>query len=137
MTTTTTDGDDDEVDDDEDNGDDNDLMRLQNFDLNDADGFFRVRGAASAEDTQERGKTCEPWFSWGHVVRHLPFSDRPNRKKCMAPQDDVERRVQPKHNAKNTTSYRDLDNHVIYKRTRPINSSCTVLSVLAASDIVY
>jgi len=54
-----------------------------------------------------------------------PSSDRPNRKKRAAQQDDVERRVQPKRNAKKTTSYRDLDDHVIYKRTRPIDSSDT------------
>jgi len=41
------------------------------------------------------------------------------------PQDDVVRRVQPKHNAKLPTSYRDLDDHVIYKRARPIDSSDT------------
>jgi len=46
-----------------------------------------------------------------------PPSDRPNRKKRVVPQDDVERRVQPKRNPKKTTSYRDLDDHVIIKRT--------------------
>ena len=46
-----------------------------------------------------------------------PPSDRPNRKKRLVPQDDVERRVQPKRNAKKPTSYRDLDDHVIIKRT--------------------
>jgi len=48
---------------------------------------------------------------------------RTNRKKCAALQDDVERRIQPKHNAKKTTSYKDLDDHVIYKRTHSIDSS--------------
>jgi hypothetical protein len=43
----------------------------------------------------------------------------------MVPQDDVERRVQPKRNPKKTTSYRDLDDHVIVKRTRSIDSSDT------------
>jgi hypothetical protein len=52
-------------------------------------------------------------------------SDRSNRKKRAAPQDDVVRQVQPILNAKLPTSYRDLDDHVIYKRTRPINSSDT------------
>ncbi len=52
-------------------------------------------------------------------------SDRSNRKKRAAPQDVVVRRVQPKHNAKLPTSYRDLDDHVIYKRARPIDSSDT------------
>ena len=46
-----------------------------------------------------------------------PPSDRPNRKKRVVPQDDVERRVPPKRNAKKTTSYKDLDDHVIIKRT--------------------
>jgi hypothetical protein len=50
-------------------------------------------------------------------------SDRSNSKKRSAPQDDVERQVQPTRNAKKTTSYRDLDDHVIFKRTRPIDSS--------------
>jgi hypothetical protein len=52
-------------------------------------------------------------------------SDRSNRKKRATPQDDVVRQVQPKLNAKLPTSYRDLDDHVIYKRTRPVNSSDT------------
>jgi hypothetical protein len=54
------------------------------------------------------------------------FSDRPSRKKRVVPQDDVERRVQPKRNAKKPTSYRDLDDHVIFERTQPIDSSDTV-----------
>ena len=52
-----------------------------------------------------------------------PPSDRPNRKKRVVSQDDVERRVQPKRNAKKPTSYRDLDDHVIIERTQPIDSS--------------
>jgi hypothetical protein len=43
----------------------------------------------------------------------------------VVPQDDVERRVQPKRNVKKPTYYRDLDDHVIIKRTRPIDSSDT------------
>jgi hypothetical protein len=45
--------------------------------------------------------------------------------KRLASQDDVERRVQPKCNAKQPTSYRDLDDPVISKRTRSIDSSDT------------
>ena len=52
-----------------------------------------------------------------------PSADRSNIKKRLAPQDDVERRVQPTSNAKKMTSYRDLDDPVINKRTRSINSS--------------
>ena len=40
-------------------------------------------------------------------------------------QDDVERRVQPKHNVKIPTSYKDLDDPVISKRTWHINSPDT------------
>jgi len=74
---------------------------------------------------RNEAKLASLGFLGGMSSASSPFSDRPNRKKRVAPQDDVERRVHPKRNAKNTTSYRDLDNHVIYKRTRPINSSDT------------
>ena len=37
------------------------------------------------------------------------FSDRPSRKKRVVPQDDVERRVQPKRNAKQPTSFKDFN----------------------------
>ena len=50
-------------------------------------------------------------------------SDSSNSMKRSASQDDVERRVQPKRNAKQPTSYRDLDDPVISKRTCSINSS--------------
>ena len=46
----------------------------------------------------------------------------PNRKKHEAMQDDVVRRVQPKHNVKTPTSYKDLDDPVISKRMQTINS---------------
>ena len=59
----------------------------------------------------------------GMTSAATPSSNLPNRKKRVAPQDDVERRVQPKCNAKKPTSYKDLDDHVIYKRTQPIDSS--------------
>ena len=38
------------------------------------------------------------------------------------PQDDFVRRIKPKHNVTKLTSYRDLADPVIYKRTRPIDS---------------
>jgi uncharacterized protein YcbK (DUF882 family) len=46
-----------------------------------------------------------------------------NGKKRSASQDNVERRVQPKRNAKQLISYRDLDDHVIFKKSCPIDFS--------------
>ena len=54
-----------------------------------------------------------------------PSSNHPNRKKCAAPQGDFVRRVQPKRNVFKPTSYKDLDDPVISKRTRSIDSSDT------------
>ena len=54
-----------------------------------------------------------------------PSSDRLNRKKRAAPQGDFVRRVQPKCNVFKPTSYKDLDDPVISKRTRSIDSSDT------------
>ncbi len=54
-----------------------------------------------------------------------PSSNSPNRKKRAAPQGDFVRRVQPKRNVFKPTSYKELDDPVINKRTRSINSSDT------------
>jgi hypothetical protein len=54
-----------------------------------------------------------------------PSSDRLNRKKRAAPQGDFVRRVQPKCNVFKPTSYKDLDDPVISKRTCSIDSSDT------------
>jgi hypothetical protein len=54
-----------------------------------------------------------------------PSSDSTNRKKRAAPQGDFVRRIQPKCNVFKPTSYKDLDDPVISKRTRSIDSSDT------------
>ena len=54
-----------------------------------------------------------------------PSSDRTNRKKRAAPQGDFVRMVQPKRYVFKPTSYKDLDDPVISKRTRSIDSSDT------------
>ena len=54
-----------------------------------------------------------------------PSSNSPNRKKRAAPQGDFVRRVQPKRNVFKPTSYKDLDDPVISKRTRSIDSTDT------------
>ncbi len=48
-----------------------------------------------------------------------------NRKKHVATQVDFVRRIQPKRNVFKPTSYKDLDDPVISKRTRSIDSSDT------------
>ncbi len=52
-----------------------------------------------------------------------PSADRTNRKKRVATQGDFVRRIQLKHNVVKPTSYKDLDDPVISKRTRSIDSS--------------
>ena len=54
-----------------------------------------------------------------------PSSDRTNRKKPVATKGDFVRRVQPKRNVFKPTSYKDLDDPVITKRTPSIDSSDT------------
>ena len=54
-----------------------------------------------------------------------PSADRTNRKKRVATQVDFVRRIQPKRNVFKPTSYKDLDDPVINKRTRSIDSSYT------------
>ena len=131
-------GDDDKDDDDDDDGDlihvdDNDnLMRLQNFDLNDIEGMseyelMRLRRIRRNEAKLTSLGLLAPMTSAASLSSNCSKS-----KKRSAPQDDVERRVQPTRNAKKTTSYRDLDDHIIFKRTRPINSSDT-----GEEDIVH
>ena len=105
--------------------DNDNLMRLQTFDLNNIEGMseyevLRLRRIRRNEAKLTSLGLLEPMTSAASLS-----SDRSNSKKRSAPQDDVERQVQPTRNAKKMTSYRDLDFHVIFKRTRPIDSSDT------------
>jgi hypothetical protein len=54
-----------------------------------------------------------------------PSANRTNRKKRVATQVDFVRRIQPKRNVFKPTSYKDLDDPVISKRTHSIDSSDT------------
>jgi hypothetical protein len=107
-------GDDDDDDDDKDDGGLNDINGMSGYELK------RMRNVA-----RNNARLASLGLLGCTRSTATPPSDRPNRKKCMVPQDDVERRVQPKRNPKKTTSYRDLDDHVIVKRTRSIDSSDT------------
>jgi hypothetical protein len=105
-------------DNDDDDNDNDDSMRLQNFGLNDVDGMseYELMRVQIVDRNNARLASLGLLGRTSSATPPPPF-DLPNRKKHAAPQDDVERRVQPKRNAKKSTSYRDFDNHVIYKRT--------------------
>jgi hypothetical protein len=101
----------------DDDNDDDDSMRLQNFGLNDVDGMSEYE-LMRVQIVDRNNARLASLGLLGHTSSATPPPfDLPNRKKHAAPQDDVERRVQPKRNAKKSTSYRDFDDHVIYKRT--------------------
>ena len=113
-------------------------MRLQNFGLNNVDGMSEYELMRRQIVDRNNARLASLGLLGRTSSATPPPSDLPNRKKRAAPQDDVERRVQPKRNAKKTTSYRDFDNHVIYKRTRPIDSSeDTVHKRLREDDAEY
>jgi hypothetical protein len=57
----------------------------------------------------------------GLLVPLAPRS-KTNRRKSVVMQDDVGRRVQSKRNVSTPSSYKDLDDHVINKRTFPVDS---------------
>ena len=80
--------------------DDNDLMRQQNFDLNDVDSMSSYELLRLWRIRRNEAKLASLGLRRGMTSAASPSSDCPNRKKCAAPQDDVERRVQPKRNAK-------------------------------------
>ena len=93
------DDDDDNVDDDEDNDNDvdnDDLMRLQNFNLNKVDGTSDYELMRLQRIHRHNTKLASLGLLGGMTSATSPSADRPNRKKRVAPQDDVERRVQPK-----------------------------------------
>ena len=122
------DGDDDnDVDDDNliDVDDEDNLMRLQNFDLNDIEGMSEYELMRLQRVHRNNARLASLGLLVPMTSATTLSSDRSNRKKRAAPQDDFVRQVQPKRNAKLPTSYKDLDDHVIYKRTRPIDSSDT------------
>ena len=126
-----------DINDDDDDDDDNDIDTDINDDDDDDDdddgvgGLNDINGISELELKRMRNvaRNNARLASLGLLGRTpstaTPLSDRPNRKKRVVPQDDVERRVQPKRNAKKPTSYRDLDDHVIIKRTQPIDSPDT------------
>jgi len=102
--------DDNDDDDDDDNNDDDDdlidvvdddnLMRLQNFDLNDIEGMYDYKLMRMQRVHRNNARLVSLGLLVPMTSAASLSSDRSNSKKCLAPQDDVERRVQPTRNSK-------------------------------------
>jgi hypothetical protein len=114
-----------DIDDDEEYTDDNEEEDIFNFDLNDVKGVSEYELMCLQRIHRNNAKLTSLGLLGGMTSTASPSSDRPNRKKRAGPQGDFVRRVQPKCNVFKPTSYKDLDDPVISKRTRSIDSSDT------------
>jgi hypothetical protein len=120
------DDDTDENDDDEEDTNVDKEEDIFDFDLNDIKGMSEYELRRMQRVHRNNARLASLGLLGGMTSATTLSSHRSNRNKRVASQDDVERRVQPKRNAKLPTSYKDLDDHVIYKtRTPPIESSDT------------
>jgi hypothetical protein len=118
------DDDTDENDDDEEDTNVDKEEDIFDFDLNDIEGMSEYELRRMQRVHRNNARLASLGLLGGMTSATTLSSHRSNRNKRVASQDDVERRVQPKRNAKLPTSYKDLDDHVIYKtRTPPIESS--------------
>ena len=104
---------------------DDNLMCLQNSYLNVVEGMSEYEVLRLQRLRRNEVKLASLGLLTPMTSATSLSSDCSNSKKCSVPQDDVERRVQLTRNAKKTTPYRDLDDPVIDKRTRSIDSSDT------------
>ena len=119
------DDDDDDDNDDNDDKEDTDVDEEKNifdFNLNVVEGMSEYKVLCLQKIRRNEAKLASLSLLAPMTSASLS-SDPSNSMKRSASQDDVERRVQPKRNAKQPTSYRDLDDPVISKRTCSINSS--------------
>jgi len=121
------DDDDDEEDDDgddEEDNDDDDEEDVCNFDLNEVEGMSEYKVLRLQKIHRNNVKLASLCLLGGMMSAAPPSADRPNRKKRVVMQGDFVRRVQPKCNVFKLT-YKDLDDPVISKRMRSIDSSDT------------
>jgi hypothetical protein len=88
---------------------DDDLMCLQNFDLNVIESMSEYELLRLERIHRHNAKLVSLGLLAPMTSAASSSADRPNRKKRGAPQDDVERRVQPKRKAKQPTSYRNQE----------------------------
>ena len=126
TTTTTNNNNDDDDNDDNDDGGDDDEEGIFDFDLNNVESTSECKLMRLQKIRRNEAKLTSLGLLGGMTSTAPPSSDRLNRMKCAAPQGDFVRRVQPKCNVFKPTSYKDLDDPVISKRTRSsIDSSDT------------
>jgi hypothetical protein len=102
------DDDEDNNDNDEDNDDNDDDDEDGDGGLNDINGISELELKRMRNVARNIARLASLGLLGCTPSNATPPSDRPNRKKRVVPQDDVERRVQAKRNAKKPTSYRDL-----------------------------
>ena len=106
----------------EDNDDDNE-EDICDFDLNDVKDMSEYEVLRLQRIHRNNVKLASLGLLGGITPATFPSADRTNRKKRMASQGDFVRRVQPNRNAFKPTSYKDLGDPFISKRTRSIYSS--------------
>ena len=109
-------GDDDNDNDEEDTNNDKE-EDIFDFDLNDVEGMSEYKLMRLQRIHRNKEKLLSLGLLGGMTSNATPSSNSPKRKKHVAPQDDVERRVQPKRIAKKPTSYRDLDDPIDFSDT--------------------
>jgi len=113
---------------DEEDTDDGDEEDVCDFDFNDVEGMFEYAMLRLQKIRRNEAKLASLGLIGGMTSAATPSTDRTNRKKCVkhvALKGDFVRRVQPKRNVFKPTSYKELDDPVINKRTCSINSSDT------------
>jgi hypothetical protein len=123
--------DNDEEDDDDDDNDDNDNNEdvddeeegIFDFDLNDVEGMSEYELMHMQRVHRNNVRLASLGLFASMTSAASPSADRTNRKKRVATQVDFVRRVQPKRNVLKPTSYKDLDDPVINKRTHSIDFS--------------
>ena len=112
-------------DDEEEYTDDDEEEGIFDFDLNNVEGMSEYELMRLQRMRRNEAKLVSLGLLEGMMSTASPSSDRTNRKKRAAHQGDFVRRIQPKRNVFKPTSYKDLDDPVISKRTRSIDSSDT------------
>ena len=115
----------DDNDDDNTDTDDSNEEDVCDFDLNDVEGMSEYEVMCLQKIHRNNVKLTSLGLLGGMTSPASNSTDRTNRKKFVATQGDFVRRVQPNRNVFKPTSYKDLDDPVISKRTRSIDSSNT------------
>ena len=99
----------DDDDNEEEDNDNDDKEDICDFNLNDIEGMSEYKLLCLQRIHRHNAKLVSLSLLAPMTSAASSSADRPNRKKRGAPQDDVERRVQPKRKAKQPTSYRNQE----------------------------